>query len=67
MKYFILTLVILTSFLTTTVSQEVRNIRVSQTGNRVNVLFDLDETSKTYKVDLYVTTDDSKTCTGQIQ
>lgn len=67
MKYFIIIVIILFSGLTSVFSQEVKNIRISQNGNRVNVLFDLAETSKTYKVDLYVTTDDGITWTGPLK
>ena len=67
MKNYILTVIILFSGLTSVFSQEVKNIRVTQTGSRVNVLFDLAETSKTYKVDLFVTTDDGKSWIGPLK
>jgi hypothetical protein len=67
MKNYILIATLLISGLTSVFSQEVKNIRVSQNGNRINVLFDLAETSKTYKVDLFLTTDDGKTWIGPLK
>ena len=67
MKKYILAVLLLFSGLTSVFAQEVKNIRVSQTGSRVNVLFDLAETAKTYKVDLFVTTDDGKTWIGPLK
>jgi len=49
------------------VSQEVQNMRISQSGNRVNILFDLRGTGKVSKVDLFYTLDEGVTWTGPLK
>jgi hypothetical protein len=48
-------------------AQEVRNLRVAQTGNRVNVLYDLAGKGKALKISLYYTTDDGQTWQGPLK
>ena len=67
MKNYILIVILLFSGLTSVFAQEVKNIRVSQTGSRVNILFDLAETGKTYKVNLFVSTNDGTTWIGPLK
>jgi hypothetical protein len=53
------------SFLTQ--AQEVKNIRVTQTGNNVNVLYDLAGEGQTFKVDLFYSVDDGQTWKGPLK
>lgn len=48
-------------------SQEISNIRVTQAGNRINILFDLTGEATASKIDLYYTTDDGLTWTGPLK
>jgi hypothetical protein len=48
-------------------AQDVQNIRVSQEGNRVNVLYDLSGTNELFKVSLHCTTDDGKSWKGPLK
>jgi hypothetical protein len=49
------------------ISQEVKNIRVSQSGNRINVMFDLSGTGKATKIDLLYSTDNGLTWNGPLR
>jgi len=49
------------------ISQEVKNVRVSQSGNRVNLLYDLFGSGKVIKVNLFYTTDDGQTWKGPLK
>lgn len=60
-------LILLISISMTGLSQEVQNLRVSQSGNRVNILFDLNGVGKVSKLDLFYTMDDGKTWTGPLK
>jgi hypothetical protein len=53
------------SFLTH--AQEISNIRVTQTGNNVNVLYDLAGAGQTFKVDLFYSVDDGQTWKGPLK
>jgi hypothetical protein len=53
------------SFLTQ--AQEVSNIRVTQAGNMVHVLYDLAGESQTFKVDLFYSVDDGQTWKGPLK
>lgn len=48
-------------------SQEIRNIRVTQAGTRINILFDLAGEATASKIDLYYTTDDGINWTGPLK
>jgi hypothetical protein len=48
-------------------SQEVKNIRVTQTGNNVNVLYDLAGEGQTFKVNLFYSVDDGQTWKGPLR
>jgi hypothetical protein len=63
----IIGLLFLVSFSLNCISQEVKNIRVNQSGNRVNILYDLLGTGKAVKVDLFYTTDDGQTWKGPLR
>jgi len=47
--------------------QEVKNLRVSQVVNRVNIVYDLEGQVRYYKVALFYTTDDGKTWWGPLK
>lgn len=63
----ILLITILTSYSILAASQEVKNIRVSQAGNRINILYDLTGIGNAVKLDLYYTTDNGVTWTGPLK
>ncbi len=48
-------------------AQEVKNIRVSQTGNRVDILYDLAGTGMVEKINLFYTVDDGRTWQGPLR
>jgi len=48
-------------------AQEVKNIRVSQTGNRVDIIYDLAGTGNVDKINLYFTVDDGRTWQGPLR
>lgn len=58
---------ILTGYSILVASQEVKNIRVSQAGNRINILYDLTGIGNAVKLDLYYTTDNGVTWTGPLK
>lgn len=59
---------ILFLFISTSVfAQDVKNIRVAQDGNRVNVRYDLVGLGELYKVDLFLTTDEGKSWIGPLK
>lgn len=47
-------------------AQEISNIRVTQTGNTVNILYNLSGDGQVFKVDLYYTVDDGQTWKGPL-
>lgn len=48
-------------------SQEISNIRVSQEGNKVKVMYDLTGTNETFNVNLFYSADDGKTWVGPLR
>ena len=48
-------------------SQEIRNIRVAQTGNRVNILFDLSGSGQASKISLFYTNNNGQTWNGPLK
>lgn len=63
----ILLITILTGYSIISSSQEVTNIRVSQAGNRVNIMYDLTGVGKALKLDLFYTTDNGLTWSGPLK
>lgn len=54
-------------FTTSAFSQEIKNIRVTQEGTRVNVQYDLDGKNQTFKVNLYYTVNEGITWLGPLK
>ena len=48
-------------------AQEIKNIRVNQEGNRVNVLYDLAGKGQTFKVNLFYTVNDGQSWQGPLK
>jgi hypothetical protein len=49
------------------VTQDVQNIRVNQSGNRINILYDLTGIGKAVNVDLFYTIDNGQTWVGPLK
>lgn len=57
----------LTVFILSSHAQEIKNIRVTQEGNRVNVLYDLAGKGQTFKVELFYSTNDGQNWQGPLK
>jgi hypothetical protein len=58
---------LLAGFIFSANAQEVKNIRVSQEGNWVNILYDLSGKGQSFKVDLFYSVDDGKNWEGPLK
>lgn len=66
MKKFYISLLLFLTYLSV-YSQEIRNIRVAQTGNRVNILFDLSGSGQASKISLFYTNNNGQTWNGPLK
>jgi len=65
--YIVLIFILLTGFIFSSNAQEIKNIRVMQKDNQVNVLYDLTGKGQTFKVDLFYSIDEGKNWKGPLK